>query len=268
MDDMNSELAKEFYFKGNNTGIMLIHGFTGTPSEVRYMGEYLRNKGYTVKGILLRGHGTTPEDMKKCGYRDWIRGAVEGYKALKQECDEVFAVGLSMGGLLALYLARNYDVRGVAALSAPIRIHGRLAALSFVERHFKTYILRNPEKKDINIISYDKSPIISVHNLFKLIRYVKANLRYIEKPVLVMQSYADRTVSPMSANIIYNNIGSKDKSIIYLRNSGHVITCDEEKEQVFEEVYNFIRNKSAYKRESDRNIESTNQLPVSTVRIQ
>jgi carboxylesterase len=251
LNDMNCELAKEFYFKGNSTGILLIHGFTGTPSEVRFIGEFLRDKGYTVMGILLKGHGTTPEDMKKCGYRDWIRGAVEGYKSLKQECDEVFAVGLSMGGLLSLYLARNYDVRGVATLSAPIRIHGRLAAFSFIERHFKTYILRNPEKKNINVISYDKSPIISVHNLFKLIRYVKANLKYIEKPVLVMQSYGDRTVSPMSANIIYNNIGSKDKSIIYLRNSGHVITCDKEKEQVFEEVYSFIKNKSAFKRETD-----------------
>jgi carboxylesterase len=251
LNDMNCELAKEFYFKGNSTGILRMHGVTGTPSEVRFMGEFLRDKGYTVKGILLKGHGTTPEDMKKCGYRDWIRGAVEGYKSLKQECDEVFAVGLSMGGLLSLYLARNYDVRGVATLSAPIRIHGRLAAFSFIERHFKTYILRNPEKKNINVISYDKSPIISVHNLFKLIRYVKANLKYIEKPVLVMQSYGDRTVSPMSANIIYNNIGSKDKSIIYLRNSGHVITCDKEKEQVFEEVYSFIKNKSAFKRETD-----------------
>lgn len=248
---MNHELAKEFYYKGNNTGVLLIHGFTGTPSEMRYLGEFLRDKGYTVKGILLKGHGTTPEDMKKYSYRDWIRGAVEGYKSLKQECDEVFAVGLSMGGLLSLYLARNYDIKGAAALSAPIRIHGSAAAAAFIERNFKTYILRKPEKRDINVISYDKSPLISVQNLFKLIRYVKANLKYIEKPVLVMQSYGDRTVSPLSANIIYNNIGSRDKSIIYLHKSGHVITCDNEKEQVFREVYNFIRIKSAFKREED-----------------
>jgi len=268
LNDMNSEFAKEFYYKGNNTGVLLIHGFTGTPSEVRFLGEFLRDKGYTVKGILLKGHGTTPEDMKRCGYRDWIRGAVEGYKSLKQECDEVFSVGLSMGGLLSLYLARNYDVRGVATLSAPIRIHGRLAAFSFIERNFKTYILRNQEKKDINIISYDRSPIISVHNLFKLIRYVKTNLKYIEKPVLVMQSYGDRTVSPMSANIIYNNIGSKDKSIIYLRKSGHLITCDKEKEQVFEEVYSFIKTKSAFKREKEKNIECTNVFPLGIVQTQ
>jgi carboxylesterase len=260
LDNMNLELAKEFYYRGNSTGILLIHGFTGTPSEMRFLGEFLRDKGYTVKGILLKGHGTTPEDMKKCSYRDWIRGAVEGYKSLKQECDEVFAVGLSMGGLLSLYLARNYDIKGAVALSTPIRIHGRSAALDFVEKNFKTYVLRKPEKKDINIISYDKSPLISVHNLFKLIRYIKANLRYIQKPVLIMQSYRDRTVSPLSANIIYNSIGSKDKSIIYLHKSGHVMTCDNEKEQVFKEVYNFIKTKSAFKREQTNKKEGCSNI--------
>ncbi len=257
MKSMDCEYAREFYFKGGNTGILLIHGFTGTPSEVRLLGEFLRDRGYTVKGILLKGHGTTLEDMRKCSYRDWIRGAVEGYKSLRQECDEVFAVGLSMGGLLSLYLAGNYDIRGAVTLSAPIRIHGRSAALDFIEKNFRTYILRSPVNKDINIISYDKSPLISVHNLFKLIRHVKKNLEYIEKPVLIMQSYGDRTVSPLSANIIYNNIGSRDKSIIYLHNCGHVITCDNEKERVFREVYNFIKTKSAFKREDNKDIERT-----------
>ncbi len=241
---MNRELAKEFYYKGNKTGILLIHGFTGTPAEVRLLGEFLRGKGYTVKGILLKGHGTSPADMRKCNHRDWIRGAVDGYKSLKQECDEVFAVGLSMGGLLSLYLARNYDIRGVVSLSTPIRVRRGATAFSYIERNFKIYILRKLEKKDINIISHDKAPIFGVRNLLRLIKYVKENLEFIEKPVLIMQSYRDRTVSPISAHIIYRTIGSKDKSIIYLHKSGHIITCDCEKEQVFEEVYSFIKKAS------------------------
>lgn len=257
---MERELTKEFYYNGDRTGVLLIHGFTGTPSEMQLLGEFLREKGLTVKGILLKGHGTCPEDMKKCGFRDWMRGAAEGYKSLKQECDEVFAVGLSMGGLLSLYLARNYDIKGAAVLSAPIRIHGRTAALSYLDRNFKAYILRSPEKKNINTISYERSPLIGVHNLFKLIRYVKENLRYIEKPVLIMQSYKDRTVNPVSANIIYNNIASKDKSIIHLHKSGHIITCDKEKEQVFEEIYNFIKNRSVLDREANIEKERCNDV--------
>lgn len=252
MNDMNSEFAKEFNFKGNSTGVLLIHGFTGTPSEVRHLGEYLRDKGYTVKGILLKGHGTTPEDMRKCSYRDWISSAVEGYKALKHECDEVFAVGLSMGGILSLYLARNYDVRGVASLSAPIRILGKSAAFSFIQRYFKAYIQNKPDKENINIISYEKSPVRSVYELFKLIGHVKSDLGKIDKPVLIIQSYGDETVDPVSANIIYNSIGSKDKSIIYLHKSGHIVTCDCEKEQVFAEVYGFIKSKSKFKGEENK----------------
>jgi len=250
LDKISFENAKEFYYRGNSTGVLLIHGFSGTPSEVRALGEFLRKKGYTVKGILLKGHGTVPKDMKKYGYRDWISGAVEGYKALKQECEEVFAVGLSMGGLLSLYLARNYDIKGAAVLSTPIRIHGKTAALDFFKRNFKAHILGKTEKKDIDIISYDKSPLKSMRHLFRLIRYIRENLKYIEKPVLIMQSYRDRTVSPLSANIIYNNIGSGDKSIVYLHKSGHIITCDKEKERVFEEVYGFIKARSADKREN------------------
>ncbi len=251
--NMKSEFAKEFYYKGSNIGVLLIHGFTGTPSEMRLLGEYLRDKGYTVKGILLKGHGTVPEDMKKSNYRDWIHGAVQGYQALKQECDEVFVVGFSMGGLLALYLARNYDIKGAATLSAPIRLHGRKAALSYIERNFRAHILRRPPKRKINVISYEKSPMVSVYNFFRLVRYVKANLGAIEKPILIMQSYGDRTVSPASGNIIYNRLGSKDKSIVYLHKSGHVITCDVEKDRVFEEVYNFIKAKSSFKIEIDEN---------------
>lgn len=244
MNNIRSDLAKEFYYKGNNTGILLIHGFTGTPSEMRLLGEYLKERGYTVKGILLKGHGTTPEDMKKCSWRDWVDSAVEGYKVLKQECDEVFAVGLSMGGILSLYLARFYGIKGVVSLSSPMKIYGRSACIAFIQRYFRSYILHKPEKDDLNIISYDKSPVKSIYELFRLIRYVKGNLRRINKPILIMQSYKDKTVEPVSANIIYNRIGSLDKSIVYLHESGHIITCDCEKERVFEEVNNFIKSKS------------------------
>ena len=70
LNDINSKYAKEFYFKGNNTGVLLIHGFTGTPYEMRFLGEFLRDKGCTVRGILLKGHGTTLKDMRRCSYRD------------------------------------------------------------------------------------------------------------------------------------------------------------------------------------------------------
>lgn len=244
MNNIMNDNAKEFYFKGNGTGILLIHGFTGTPSEMRYLGEYLKGKGFTVRGVRLKGHGTSPEDMRKTNHRDWITSVVEGYKELKQECDEVFAVGLSMGGLLSLYLARNFDVKGVVSLSSPIKIRNRHAYYAFLVKYFKKYVRKYGKPRDPFIISYDRTPVRCIHSLFKLIRYIEANLDKIDKPVLIMQSYKDGTVNPVSADMIYRQIGSKDKSIIYLHESGHIITCDCEKDRVFEEVYNFIVNKS------------------------
>ncbi|MFZ5354699.1 MAG: alpha/beta hydrolase [Bacillota bacterium] len=248
---MNTDVTKEFYYKGNCTGVLLIHGFCGTPSEMRYIGEYLKERGFTVKGICIRGHGTSVADMKKTNYRDWINSAVEGYKALKQECDEVFVVGLSMGGLLGLYLARNFDVKGIVSMSAPIRIINRksyleLARKCIKRRRFsitKDFVFKCSDKA---VIGYDRAPLKSICNLFYLIRYVKQNLYAIRKPLLVLQSYGDRVVNPVSANIIYRKTNSEDKSIVYLHNSGHVITCDCEKELVFEEVYRFIKSRSKH----------------------
>lgn len=255
--DIDSGLTKAFYYKGSKTGVLLIHGFTGTPSEMRYLGEYLKDKGYTVKAVLLKGHGTCPEDMRKTNHRDWISSVVEAYKELKMECEEVFAVGLSMGGLLSLYLARNYDLRGLVCLSTPIRILNKQAYYAFAMKYFKEYVEKKPHKQmDPYIIGYDRTPVRCIHYLFKLIRYVKNQLGKIDKPILIVQSYGDGTVNPVSGNIIYNQIGSKDKSIIHLHNSGHIVTCDCEKEQVFEEVYGFIRSKSRFKNESPNEIET------------
>ncbi len=255
---MNSEQTKEFFYKGGRTGVLLMHGFCGTPSEMRYLGQYLKDKGFTVMGICLKGHGTDIRDMQKATYRDWISSAVEGYKSLKQQCDEVFVVGLSMGGILGLYLARNFDIKGVVSLSAPIRILNRKSYIEFAGkciRRRKFSITQDMIFKcsDKAVMGYSKAPLVSIYNLLRLIRYIKHNIYAIKKPVLIIQSYGDRVVNPASAGFIYNNIGSEDKSIVYLHKSGHVITCDCEKEIVFDEIYKFINDRrKQIKKEDDR----------------
>ena len=237
--------TKEFFYRGNRTGVLLIHGFTGTPSEMRYLGDYLGDQGFTVKGILLKGHGTSFEDMSQSNHRDWIRSAVEGYQSLKKECDEVFVVGFSMGGILALYLARNFDIQGVACLATPILIGNKRAYARHVQKLILSFVSKERVKgKDPSIIGYTRAPAKCILSLFNIISYIKQQLPYIYKPILIMQSYGDGTVNPRSANIIYRRIGSEDKSIIYLHESDHVITCDCEKERVFKEVESFIRSKS------------------------
>lgn len=246
MSNLLHENAKEFYFPGSETGILMIHGFTGSPSEMRYLGDFLREKGFSVKGVLLKGHGTTPKDMKATNHFDWIKSAEEAYHELAGQCEEVFIVGFSMGGAIGLHLAHKYKIKGIISLSTPIRILNRQYYIAMLIKYLKYFMGKEGRvvrQKDPFVISYDKTPVKSLINLLQLINLVKGNLHRMDKPILIMQSYGDGTVHPSSANFIYKRIASIDKSIVFLHKSGHIITCDCEKEQVFDEVLSFIRKR-------------------------
>ena len=249
------ENARDFYFPGNKTGILLIHGFGGSPSEMRYIGDYLKDKSFSVRGVLLKGHGTSPQEMKKTNHKDWIKSAEQAYLELAEQCNEVFVVGFSMGGVIALHLAQKYDIKGIVSLSTPIKILSRQYYIAALVKYlyFATgKQLNTIKQKDPFIISYDRTPVKCIISLMQLINIVKSDLHKIEKPILIMQSYGDGTVHPSSANFIYKRIGSTDKSIIFLHNSGHIITCDCEKDQVFEEVHNFISKRCKSKTDNPK----------------
>lgn len=241
----DSEFAKEFYFKGNNTGVLLIHGFTGSPAEMRYLGDYLKDKGFTVQSILLKGHGTSLFDMRKTNHKDWLQSALSAYQKLKLTCDEIFVVGFSMGGALALNLAVDCEISGIVSLSTPIKVLKIEICIRRLLQCIKNKFEKKPAVPDNILLSgYKTAPLSCIKSLFKLIKQVKTNLNKVQVPILIVHSYGDKTANPMSANIIYKKIGSKDKSIIYLHKSGHLVTCECEKEQVFDEVYNFIKRRT------------------------
>jgi carboxylesterase len=107
--------AEPFFFPGSGqngkTGCLVQHGFTGTPKEVRWLGEYLNRQGYTVCGMRLAGHATQPEDMIRSRYPDWLASVEDGYNLLRSSCDQVFLLGLSMGGILSLISATRLELR-------------------------------------------------------------------------------------------------------------------------------------------------------------
>ena len=115
--------AEPFFFpgKGKNAhiGCLVTHGFTGSPKEMRWLGEYLNKQGYTVCGIRLTGHASRPEDMVRSRWRDWLLSVEDGYNLLRSCTDQVFLLGLSMGGVLSLTAAAQLELRGVVAMSTP-----------------------------------------------------------------------------------------------------------------------------------------------------
>lgn len=239
---MNLKRPEAFDLAGGETGVLLIHGFTGTPSELRPMGEYLAEKGFAVKAPA--GHGTTPEQMMNTGMKDWIKSAGDAYFDLRSRCNDVFVAGLSMGGLLALHLAARLPVKGVVSMCAPIFLTDRRAGLS---RFLAPFIKFNankapyPEHVEVYMAGYRKTPVRCVPELLRLIRTVRRELPEIKAPALVLQADQDRTVRPESADYIYKHIGSRQKRILRYSNSGHILTVDLDMEQVFADVETFLR---------------------------
>lgn len=236
--------AEEFYFTGSSTGCLLVHGFTGSPSEMRLLGEKLTESGYTVLGVRLEGHGTSPEDMLRTDYRQWYKSVEQGWHKLRETCEKVFVIGLSMGGILALYLASDYPVDGVATLSAPIYINNKKLPLLPIYRMFRTYDVK-PRKAlpvdRIYSISYERTPLCCVESLLQLIKLVKNRLSKISAPVLIVQSKVEHTVKPESAEYIYRKLtGTQEKELYWLYESGHVITLDKERTIVYAKIGEFI----------------------------
>lgn len=241
--------AEPFLLPGGKRGVLLVHGFTGSPSEMRLLGEYLNKVGYTVLAPRLCGHGTTPAEMAETKWLHWYSAVEDGYHLLKALCSEVCVVGLSMGGLLSLKLASEYPVTKLVSLAAPIYINDSRLPLLPVYRMFRNYVPKKRKKLDVDplySVGYDETPLASLSSLLDLIKQVDKLLPAIYVPALIIQSRAEHTVRPASAVHIYKSLGSHDKKLIWLEKSGHIVTLDIEKEHVFEHIASFLEGEKPH----------------------
>ena len=237
--------TEPFRFKvqgDNDKAILLIHGFTGSPTEMEPLGIYLHKKGYSVYCPLLAGHGTTPEEMEATNWKDWAGTAETALKELKLKYKQVYVIGFSMGGCITLYLSMKYKVDGIVTISAPVFLVDKKAYFTPILK----YIRRFKEKKrkpdfDVPIYSYDKTPIKSVSSLLSLILLVKSNLAKVKLPILVIQGEEDNVVIPKSADHIYRNIKSQTKAINYYPKRSHMIIVENGRDEIFNKIYSFLR---------------------------
>ncbi|MBE7554578.1 MAG: alpha/beta fold hydrolase [Anaerolineales bacterium] len=246
MTQPSSVKPSPFLLEGGSIGVLLIHGFTGSPPEMRPVGDYLNQRGLTVSVPCLPGHGTTLEDLNRQRWTDWTGRAAKALVELKQRCETVVVGGLSLGALISLYLVANTtDVAGAIIYSPAIM-------LTDPGRHFLPilkYLIRQVSKPEdyftdpqakSRLWSYDAYPTAASHEVMKFIQPVKQCLPQVTCPLLIIHSTADPTLHPDSARYVYERVGSTDKNIITLHNSGHVLNVDSEWERVAEETYQFI----------------------------
>jgi carboxylesterase len=240
--------TEPFYYPGNDTGCLLIHGFTGAPTEMHPLGEYLAGFGYTVLGIRLAGHGTKIEDMNRMHWQDWSASVLDGWHLLQSTTKNIFLIGLSMGGALALYHSSFLPVTGVVGLSAPyeIRSDPRRILLPYISWLVPYIEKGDSDWQDPHAIedhfSYDLYPTKAILQLSDLLKALRAALPKVSAPALLIHSKKDIGVPLENQDLIYNTLGTPEhlKKKIVLENSGHVITRDQEKDTVFQSVQSFI----------------------------
>lgn len=238
--------AEPFFLPGGSTGVLLLHGFTGSPSEMKLYGAHLHRCGYTVLAVRLSGHGTSPQDLERATAADWFDDAVDGYELLRGVCRSIFVAGQSMGALLALWLGTVRPVAGTVALSAPLYIHEGRDLYKLPPRpEAKGRFLPKLPKKLPGIpadcrVAYRVMPLLAVHELLSVLQRVRDLLPQVRQPLLVVQSARDHTVEPESAPYLFHHVRSADKRLIWLRQSGHRLTIDRERETVFAATAAFI----------------------------
>lgn len=238
--------AEPFRRPGGETGVLVCHGFTGSPQSVRPWAEYLADRGLSVSLPLLPGHGTRWQDMQLTRWQDWYATVDHELRELGERCRQVFVCGLSMGGALALRLAALHGdaVSGVAVINPCNKVHGLAARALPVAR----FLLRTSPGLIDDIakgggereLGYDRVPLHAAHSLRRFLTRLDTELPQVTQPLLVLRSRTDHVVPPADSARVLSRVSSTDVTETVLERSYHVATLDHDAERVFSDTYDFI----------------------------
>ncbi len=235
-----------FFWQGdkkNQTAVLLFHGFTATTVEVRKIARFLCDKGFTVSGKLLPGHGVSPEELNRVKYQDWIECAEQAYQELATQFKRVYVIGESMGGLLSLWLGKAHpEIAGLLLFAPALRIHNLWLA------RFIWPFKKIMKKKNIDLKSswqgFNVVPMHAAAQLYRLQSKIKKGLSEVTVPTRVFQGKLDGTINPISSVLVLENISSQDKELIWLEESSHCILLDKQLDLVMKLSLAFIEKKS------------------------
>jgi carboxylesterase len=242
--------AEPFQHDGGPVGVLLCHGFTGTPQSMRPWAEYLAPHGITVRLPRLPGHGTRWQDCNLTGWQDWYATVDRELATLRSRCDQVFVMGLSMGGTLALRLAetRGPDVAGLVLVNPSITSRDpRRHALPLIRHLVPSFpgIASDIKKPGVIELAYPRLPLNAAYAVTRLHTLVRADLASVTQPLLLFRSQEDHTVDPVSSQIVLSGVSSTDVQEIVLADSYHVATLDNDAERIFSGSLGFVRRLTA-----------------------
>jgi len=226
-------------------GVLLCHGFTGSPQSLRPWADYLAGRGLTVSLPLLPGHGTRWQDMQLTGWQDWYAEVDRALRELLERCSQVFVFGLSMGGALTLRLAAKHGdaISGIVLVNPANKVHDPLAFALPVVKHLirsRPGIASDIAKPGSVETGYDRVPLHAAHSLRSFFRLVDGELPQVTQPLLVLRSPQDHVVPPADPARILSRVSSRDVTEILLEQSYHVATLDHDADRIFDESLAFV----------------------------
>jgi carboxylesterase len=243
---------KPFFFEGTNGKcVLLIHGWTSTAYEVRRLGKYLNEEGFTVAGPMLKGHGTKPEDLENVKWEEWLEDLLKEFDELKKNCSDIYVGGTSIGACLSMLLAiRRPEIKGLILMAAPYKIKFE----NILELWAKILIFFGKKCNNkyypptfgasttiTRLIAYPKYSIKSSLETLRLVRAARKNLSQIKQPVFLIKSMQDHIISRNSLEKIYAKVGSSVKKKKYIKKAYHTFISDIKNEHVFQDIAEFLK---------------------------
>jgi carboxylesterase len=248
-------------------GVLLCHGFTGSPQSLRPWADHLVEAGFRVSLPLLPGHGTHWRHLQATTWQDWYAEVDKALRRLLDECDTVFVAGLSMGGGLALRLAETHGaaLAGVAVVNPSVKRNSPREAMIPVLAPFVPALpgiasdIKQPGSTEV---AYDKVPLKAALSLTRLWAAVQADLPKVTVPLLLFRSPQDHVVHPSNSALVLEKVGSTDVTEVLLPDSYHVATLDNDARTIFEGSVEFFRRLAGAARTPDPELADGSEAPV------
>ena len=234
--------GEPFFHHGGKDGVLLIHGFTGSPSEMKGLGNHLAHRGYTVLAPRLAGHSTCPSDLRRTTWQDWVASAEDGIFLLRGECERIHLIGLSVGAIIAFYLAARHPVASVISMNGGlfVRRDWRLQFLPLLQFIYPYMKKAQPLSVMPERIRYATRPVRSIREVLTFMSETRRILPQLSVPVCLMQSRKDKIIPPRNLELLAELLGENVQARFWFEESGHVLSAGCEKELVWQRTADFL----------------------------
>ena len=235
---------------GRAIGVLLVHGFTGSPASMKPWAQALAEQGYAVEVPLLPGHGTRWQDLNQVSWTQWYDEASAAFDRLREECDAVVVAGMSMGGSVALRLAeeRGDQVSGIVLVNPFVSsTRKELVALPVLKHVVPSLrgVVNDIKKPGQDEVGYPPLPLRGLAEVTAMWRSVVPDLPKVTQPLLYFRSSVDHVIDASSSPTVLRAVSSRDVEERILEESYHVATLDNDAPQIFEESAAFVARVTA-----------------------